>query len=173
MQAVQENTVMIMSRMRIDKESFGKFIAERREKIKGVHTQVLLAQRLNVSKGTIGKIETGERLPSLELLIDLADALLMTPGELIMVLAKREPGDKNYMEMNDWVYEQIAQIMLDYEKRRDPIGLPPLRIRPRFEPNEQAYQGLDQASDITDKMNQPPTDQEQPLPEPDSEDETP
>jgi DNA-binding XRE family transcriptional regulator len=162
MQAVQENTVMIMSRMRIDKESFGKFIAERREKIKGVHTQVLLAQRLNVSKGTIGKIETGERLPSLELLI-----------ELIMVLAKREPGDKNYMEMNDWVYEQIAQIMLDYEKRRDPIGLPPLRIRPRFEPNEQAYQGLDQASDITDKMNQPPTDQEQPLPEPDSEDETP
>lgn len=71
----------------IDKKRFGKFIAHRRNSIPGVKTQLKLAEKLEVSNATIGKIETGDRLPSFELLLDLALALEMTPGALVDEMA--------------------------------------------------------------------------------------
>ena len=103
-------------RMKINKVKFGEFVAKRRAALPRISTQAKLAEKLSVAGGTIGKIENGERLPSFELFIDLADALLMTPGELIMVLAEREPGGKSYMEMNDWLFERLVKVMEDYQK---------------------------------------------------------
>jgi transcriptional regulator with XRE-family HTH domain len=102
--------------MKVNKIKFGKFIAERREKIEEVRTQELLADRLNISTGYMGKLETGGGLPSFELFIDLADALLMSPAELIMVMAEREPDNRNYMEMNDWLFGRLLKLMEDYEE---------------------------------------------------------
>ena len=41
-------------------------------KIKGI-TQIALSEQLNVSKGTVAMWETGDRLPSIELIVALAD----------------------------------------------------------------------------------------------------
>jgi transcriptional regulator with XRE-family HTH domain len=72
--------------MQIDKEKFGKFIKYAR-KANGYGSMTKLAEALNVDQSTIGKIETGERLPSFELFIDLALKLKMTPGQLMDELA--------------------------------------------------------------------------------------
>lgn len=106
---------MIEARMKIDKRKFGKFVASRRKALPDALTQDMLAKNLHVGTSAIGKIEAGETLPSFELFIDLADALQMTPGALMMVLAEREPDNRNYMEMNDWFYVKLVNLIKEYE----------------------------------------------------------
>jgi transcriptional regulator with XRE-family HTH domain len=117
---------MIETRMRLDKKKFGKFIATRRESIKGIETQELLAEKIHVTSGYIGKLEAGGGLPSFELFVDLADALLMTPGELMMELAEREDPGRNYMEMNDWLFERLKTLINEYQLKVSNIHHPPL-----------------------------------------------
>jgi len=53
--------------------------------------QAELAERAGVIQGTIWKVETGHRLPSLTLLVGLADALQLTnaqAGQLARALIK-------------------------------------------------------------------------------------
>jgi len=55
-----------------------------------------LAKRAGVLQGTIWKVESGHRLPSLTLLVDLADALKLTDaqaGELARSLIRKN-GDE-------------------------------------------------------------------------------
>lgn len=111
---------MIESRMRVDKKKFGKFIASRREIVQGIETQELLAKRLNVSVGYMGKLESGGGLPSFELFIDLADALQMTPGELMMVLAEREDTSGPFQEMNAWLFDRISTTLAEYARLMQP-----------------------------------------------------
>jgi transcriptional regulator with XRE-family HTH domain len=107
---------MIDTRMKINKARFGKFIAERREVIYGPQSQSLLADKLHIAGPTMTNIEGGKRMPSFDLFIDLADKLQMTPGELIMIMAEREPPKAGYMEMNDWLYERLLRIIKEYQE---------------------------------------------------------
>jgi DNA-binding XRE family transcriptional regulator len=106
---------MIEARMKIDKLKFGKFVASRRKALTDALTQDMLAKKLHVGTSAIGKIEAGETLPSFELFIDLAEALQMTPGDLMMVLAEKEPPGRRYLEMNDWLYDKLINLVTEYE----------------------------------------------------------
>ena len=65
----------------IDNEKIGKFIAARR-KSKGL-TQSALAELLGLSNKAVSKWETGEGLPDISLLPQLADALDVSVDELL------------------------------------------------------------------------------------------
>lgn len=127
---------MIEPRMRINKIKFGKFIAARREQVKGVETQEQLAEKLHVSTGYIGKLEIGGGLPSFELFIDLADALQMTPGELMMVLAEREEPIRAY-QLDNWFYDRIKSMLSEYEQTLNrPGAISPMPVYRLEEVNE-------------------------------------
>ncbi len=65
----------------IDKNRFGKFLAEQRKE-KG-YTQKELAQKLMVSDKAVSKWETGTSMPDVSLLIPLAELLDVTVTELL------------------------------------------------------------------------------------------
>lgn len=145
-------------RMKIDTAKFGDFIAKRREKIYGKQSQLLLAEKLHIAGPTLTNIENGKRMPSFGLFIDLADALQMSPGELMMVMAERAPENKNYMEMNDWLFEKVSQVLKEYQILSNPelkelADLEAARLR-RFQ--DQVKEG-DILSDITPGVNPPNT----------------
>jgi transcriptional regulator with XRE-family HTH domain len=141
---------MIESRMNIDKIKFGKFIAGRRKVLSVPLTQKSLAEILHVGTSAIGKIEAGETLPSFELFVDLADALLMTPGELMMVMAERDSGKNNYMEMSDWLINRLENLVNEYHELTEPPATAttkPAKPLLPFAPNQQA-------KDIVAEMNE-------------------
>jgi DNA-binding XRE family transcriptional regulator len=123
---------MIEARMKIDKLKFGKFVARRRKALPDALTQDMLAKKLHVGTSAVGKIEAGETLPSFELFIDLADALQMTPGDLMMVLAERDEPDRKYLEMNDWLYDKLINLVTEYEG----INTPGAAGKPQLSPEQ-------------------------------------
>jgi len=139
---------MIETRMRINKIQFGRFIASRREFIKEVETQELLADKLHVSTGYIGKLEAGGGLPSFELFIDLADALLMTPGELMMVMAGREGEEPLMFEPRDKeTLDNIIKLVLDYVEKSPPQSPPRQQLQP-YTPDAQDLTGKEEGMKI-------------------------
>lgn len=74
----------------IDKQKFGKFVAELRKE-KGV-TQKELAKELFISDKAISKWETGVSIPDTALLVPLANLLGVSVTELLMC-EKMEQGD--------------------------------------------------------------------------------
>lgn len=152
---------MIEARMRLDRIKFGKFIAARREAVKGLETQEQLAKKLHVSIGYIGKLESGGGLPSFDVFVDLADVLMMTPGELMMVLAEREEPNKTYMEMNDWLYEQLVKLLADYQAITNFQPPPPYNLinkTPKMLAKE------DEAARLADEQNKEKKEKENPQP---------
>jgi transcriptional regulator with XRE-family HTH domain len=107
---------MINMRMKIDTIKFGEFIAERRTKIYGRQSQNFLAEKLSIAGSTMNNIENGKRGLSFGLFVDLADALQMTPGELMMVMAGREQKTVGYMELNNWLFEKLIRLIREYQE---------------------------------------------------------
>lgn len=103
-------------RMKINTVKFGEFIAERRAKIYGRQSQNFLAEKLSIAGSTMNNIENGKRGLSFGLFVDLADALQMTPGELMMVMAEREQNTVGYMELNNWLFEKLIRIIREYQE---------------------------------------------------------
>lgn len=54
----------------------------------GKLTQEKLAERVGVSDTYIRKLEAGQRTPSLEIVLDIAEALKTTPDHLVLPMAK-------------------------------------------------------------------------------------
>lgn len=75
----------------MDAKEIGRFICSLR-KDKGL-TQSALAELLNISNRTVSKWETGEGLPDISLLPDIAKALGVTTDELLA--GKKAPAEKS------------------------------------------------------------------------------
>jgi len=86
----------------LDPEAFGRYVAKRREAV-GYKTQKSLALALNKDISTIGKIETGDRIPSFELFLTLAEYLKIHPVTLLRELIPSA-------EQNDEIKE-ITQLL--------------------------------------------------------------
>lgn len=75
----------------IDYESIGKRVYRRRHAV-GL-TQGELAKQVGVSTSFIGHIERAEKIPSLETVVNLCQALDMTLDELILGIRRRCEGE--------------------------------------------------------------------------------
>lgn len=58
-------------------------------RLKAGMTQEQLAGLAGVSKGFVGKMETGQKWPNIDMMIRLAEALNIRPGEMTDALVKR------------------------------------------------------------------------------------
>ena len=70
-------------------EKFGKVLRQLRH-TKG-WSQEDLALRLEISRSHIGRLETGEKQPSLKILFRLADALEIPASAIILEMEKETP----------------------------------------------------------------------------------
>ena len=108
----------------LNKKAFGKYIAGLRAKRADVATQELLAEKLVISTSYVEKIESGKRVPSPEILAEMADLLGVRPSELMAVLADEPPGKTApALPMPD--QELIAAIIksvLEYLKNTDNLA---------------------------------------------------
>ena len=57
-------------------------------------TQIQVAERLDVSDRYIGKLENGKVYPSIGMLVRLAEALEVRPGELLDAIVEREKSEQ-------------------------------------------------------------------------------
>lgn len=67
----------------------GKKIALREYRLKAGMTQEQLAGLAGISKGFLGKMETGRKWPNIDMLIRLAQALNVRPGEMTDALVTK------------------------------------------------------------------------------------
>ena len=79
----------------------GEFIKELRKE-KGL-TQEQLAEKLNVSRRTVSRWETGNNLPDLDVLIEMADYYEVDLRELI-------DGERNSEKMNEELKETVLKV---------------------------------------------------------------
>jgi transcriptional regulator with XRE-family HTH domain len=84
----------------LNPEGFGQFVARRREAV-GFKTQKSLALALNKDVSTIGKIETGDRIPSFDLFFALAEQLKTHPLTLLKELLVLPEQDLEVKELNE------------------------------------------------------------------------
>ena len=89
----------------LDKEKFGEFIAKLRKE-QGM-TQRELAEKLFVSDKAVSKWERGQSLPDITMLNPLADALGVTPAELLNC-EKIENEKVDASQVNELVEKVIA-----------------------------------------------------------------
>ena len=68
--------------MPIDYENLGKRISWFRNKAN--YSQELLCEKLDISRETLARIETSARTPSLERLVDIANALEISADDLLV-----------------------------------------------------------------------------------------
>ena len=68
--------------MPIDYENLGKRISWFRNKAN--YSQELLCEKLDISRETLARIETSVRTPSLETLVDIANALEISADDLLV-----------------------------------------------------------------------------------------
>ena len=71
-------------------ENFGKILRQLR--IARGFSQETLASQLEISRSHIGRIETGEKQPSLKMLFRLADALEVSASAIIAEVEKERPN---------------------------------------------------------------------------------
>lgn len=65
----------------------------REYRLKAGMTQEQLAGLVDVSKGFLGMMETGERWPNVDMLIRLAEAMRVRPGEMLDKVVARWKAD--------------------------------------------------------------------------------
>lgn len=82
-----------MAKKRVKTDAFSFVLREIRYEKK--LSQEKLALRLNVARSYISYLESGRRYPSIEMLIDLARALEVNPGEFIDKIAARLDSGKS------------------------------------------------------------------------------
>lgn len=80
----------------MDQQKIGSFLKELRKE-KSI-SQEQLAEKLNVSRRTVSRWETGNNLPDLDLLIELADYYQVDLRELLNGERKSEPMNKELKE---------------------------------------------------------------------------
>ena len=99
----------------MDLQKIGMFLKELRKE-KGV-TQEQLAEKLNVSRRTVSRWETGNNMPDLDLLMELADLYEVDLREMLNGERKSEKP------MNREIEETVLQVAeySNAEKQRDTI----------------------------------------------------
>ena len=95
----------------MDQVKIGRFLKTLRNE-RGL-TQEQLAERLNVSRRSVSRWETGSNLPDLDVLMELADDYQVELRELLSGERKAEPMDQ---EMQDTVL-QVAEYSNEEKKR--------------------------------------------------------
>ena len=65
----------------------------REYRLKAGMTQEQLAGLVDVSKGFLGMMETGERWPNVDMMIRLAEAMRVRPGEMLDMVVARWKAD--------------------------------------------------------------------------------
>lgn len=80
-----------MSDEQIIKTYFKDVLREYR--LKAGMTQEQLAGLVDVSKGFLGMMETGERWPNVDMMIRLAEAMRVRPGEMLDTVVARWKAD--------------------------------------------------------------------------------
>ena len=80
----------------MDQQKIGSFLKELRKE-KDI-TQEQLAEKLNVSRRTVSRWETGSNLPDLDLMIEMADYYQVDLRELLNGERKSEPMNKELKE---------------------------------------------------------------------------
>ena len=80
----------------MDQQKIGSFLKELR-KAKDI-TQEQLAEKLNVSRRTVSRWETGSNLPDLDLMMEMADFYQVDLRELLNGERKSEPMNKELKE---------------------------------------------------------------------------
>lgn len=93
----------------IDKQKFGTFVAMLRKE-KGI-TQKELAERLFISDKAISKWETASSVPSIDLLIPLANILGVTATELLMCQRIEQDNILNTAQV-----EQVVKTAISYSE---------------------------------------------------------
>ncbi len=81
-----------MAKQRIKTDAFGVVLREIRLE-KGL-SQDELAERIDVARNYISYLESGQRYPSLEMIIDLSQAMGVRPGEMVDRIALRITNGK-------------------------------------------------------------------------------
>ena len=94
----------------IDKQAFGTFVAMLRKE-KGI-TQKELAQRLFLSDKAVSKWETAASVPSIDLLIPLADLLGVTVTELLMCRRMEQDNALSAAQV-----EQVVKTAVSYSDK--------------------------------------------------------
>ena len=95
----------------IDKQAFGTFVAMLRKE-KGI-TQKELAQRLFLSDKAVSKWETAASVPSIDLLIPLADLLGVTVTELLMCRRMEQDNALSAAQV-----EQVVKTAVSYSDKQ-------------------------------------------------------
>ena len=97
----------------MDLQKIGSFLKELRKE-KGL-TQEQLAEKLNVSRRTVSRWETGNNMPDLDLLTEMADFYQVDLRELMNGERKNEQMDKEMKEtvlqVADYSNEEKARLM--------------------------------------------------------------
>lgn len=93
----------------IDKQKFGTFVAMLRKE-KGI-TQKELAERLFISDKAVSKWETASSVPSIDLLIPLANILGVTATELLMCQRIQQDNILNTAQV-----EQVVKTAISYSE---------------------------------------------------------
>lgn len=95
----------------IDKQEFGTFVAMLRKE-KGI-TQKELAERLFISDKAVSKWETAASVPSIDLLIPLADELGVTVTELLMCRRMEQDNTLSATQV-----EQVVKTAISYSDKQ-------------------------------------------------------
>ncbi|MBE6858892.1 MAG: helix-turn-helix transcriptional regulator [Ruminococcus sp.] len=107
--------------MSIDYKEIGQRIAKRRKELGFKQYQV--CEMIDVNYKYISNLETGRSAPSLELIMNLSDALRTTPDYFLVGTEKRRSIDKNMTDKicnlsqeNKILLDGIIDVMLDKQK---------------------------------------------------------
>ncbi|MBQ7027890.1 MAG: helix-turn-helix transcriptional regulator [Ruminococcus sp.] len=107
--------------MSIDYKEIGQRIAKRRKELGFKQYQV--CEMIDVNYKYISNLETGRSAPSLELIMNLSDALRTTPDYFLVGTEKNRSIDKNMTDKicnlsqeNKILLDGIIDVMLDKQK---------------------------------------------------------
>lgn len=101
----------------IDKEAFGKFVAEQR-KAKG-YTQKMLAEKLFISDKAVSKWERALSMPDISLLIPLAEILDVSVTELLEGRRLERDSEMDSEQVEALVKKALSFSEDNPEKNRD------------------------------------------------------
>ena len=104
--------------MELQYSQMGKRISNRRKQL-GI-SQISLAEKLDISNNHLSGVERGKEIPSLDLLVDICNALDVTPDYLLMGSMHSDNISQNIIESlrlcsNDdlQLVKEIVQLMVD------------------------------------------------------------
>ena len=106
----------------MDQKKIGSFLRELRKEQR--ITQEDLAEKLNVSSGTISRWETGSNMPDISLLIEIADFFDVSIPEIINGERKSEKMDEEVKEVAEKLsdYADAEKVNIIKEIRKLSIG---------------------------------------------------